>query len=542
MTIASPRPSVNVPETDIVSYVLEGKERDDGELLVDGPSGRSYTGAEVVASVRGVAAGLAERGIAKGDVVALYMPNLPEYALAFHGVCAAGAVNTTANPLYTARELTHQLEDSGARMLITVPPFGDTAREAAAATGIEEIYVVGEAEGAKPFSELIADPDAAPDVSYDPREDLAVLPYSSGTTGLPKGVMLTHHNLVANLCQVQGAMPAEPDDVLIAVLPFFHIYGQTVIMNLGLRTGSKVVTMPRFDLDQFLSLISEHGVTRAFVVPPIAIALAKHPAVAEADMSSVRLILSGAAPLGAELADAVAERVGCPVMQGYGMTELSPVSHMVDPARSKGRGGKIGPAVADTESRVVDPETGEDADRGELWVRGPQVMKGYLNNDEATAATIDSEGWLRTGDIAVVDEDGYFEIVDRLKELIKYNGFQVPPAELEGILMTHPSINDAAVIGIPDDDCGELPKAFVVAGDDVSDDEIMAFVAEQLNYSFSLASAAEAKQQTKLRVIPHMPLDRTQRAIPASPRSMRPRAINSAAVALQAASGCVPTS
>jgi acyl-CoA synthetase (AMP-forming)/AMP-acid ligase II len=472
---------VTVPETDIVSYVLEGKEGDDRELLVDGPSGRSYTGAEVVASVRGVAAGLAERGVAKGDVVALYMPNLPEYALAFHGVCAAGAVNTTANPLYTARELTHQLHDSGARMLITVPPFLETAAEAAAEAGIEEIYVVGEADGATPFSELIGDPDAAPQVAFDPREDLAVLPYSSGTTGLPKGVMLTHHNLVANLCQVQGAVEAEADDVLIAVLPFFHIYGQTVIMNLGLRTGSKIVTMPRFDLDEFLSLIAEHGVTRAYVVPPIAIALAKHPAVGEADLSSLKFILSGAAPLGAELADAVAERVGCPVMQGYGMTELSPVSHMVDPASSKGRGGQIGPAVADTESRVVDPETGEDAERGELWVRGPQVMKGYLNNDEATAETIVADGWLRTGDIAVVDDDGFFEIVDRLKELIKYKGFQVPPAELEAILVSHPSISDAAVIGIPDDDCGELPKAFVVAGDDVSDDEIIEFVSGQVS-------------------------------------------------------------
>ena len=470
-----------MPETDIASYVLEGKEGDDRELLVDGPSGRSYTGAEVVRSVRGVAAGLAERGIAKGDVVALYMPNLPEYALAFHGVCAAGAVNTTANPLYTARELTHQLHDAGARMLITVPPFLETASEAASEVGIDEIYVVGEAEGAKPFTELIGDPDGAPDVSFDPREDLAVLPYSSGTTGLPKGVMLTHHNLVANLCQVQGAVDAEPDDVLIAVLPFFHIYGQTVIMNLGLRTGSKIVTMPRFDLDQFLSLIAEHRVTRAYVVPPIAIALAKHPAVGEADLSSLRFILSGAAPLGAELADAVAERVGCPVMQGYGMTELSPVSHMVDPESSKGRGGQIGPAVADTESRVVDPETGEDAERGELWVRGPQVMKGYLNNEEATSETIVADGWLRTGDIAVVDDDGFFEIVDRLKELIKYKGFQVPPAELEAILVSHPSITDAAVIGIPDDDCGELPKAFVVAGDDVSDDEIIEFVSGQVS-------------------------------------------------------------
>jgi len=481
LTIASPHPSVTVPDADIASYVLEGVRTDERELLVDGPSGRSFTGPEIERAIQGVAAGLTERGIGKGNVVGLYMPNLPEYALCFHGVCAAGAVNTTANPLYTARELTHQLGDSGARMLITVPAFLETALEAAAATGVDEVFVVGEAEGAKPLSELIGDPEAAPTPEIDVREDLAVLPYSSGTTGLPKGVMLTHHNLVANLCQVQAALVPRAADVLIAVLPFFHIYGQTVIMNLGMRMGAKVVTMPRFDLEQFLSLIAEHRVTRAYVVPPIAIALAKHPAIDDADLSSLELIMSGAAPLGSDLADAVAERVGCPVMQGYGLTETSPVTHLVPPSESRGRGGQIGLPLADTECRVVDPETGADAERGELWIRGPQVMKGYLNNAEATAATIDPEGWLHTGDVAVVDDEGYFEIVDRLKELIKYKGFQVPPAELEGILITHPAISDAAVIGIPDDECGELPKAFVVASDEVSDEEIMAFVAGQVS-------------------------------------------------------------
>jgi acyl-CoA synthetase (AMP-forming)/AMP-acid ligase II len=478
---ASPGSGVEVPDVDIASYVLEGTGADERALLVDGPSGRALTGPEIARSVAGIAAGLAERGVAKGDVVGLFMPNLPEYALCFHGICAAGAVNTTANPLYTPRELAYQLGDSGARMLITVPPFLETALAAAADTAIDEVFVVGEAAGATPLSELVGDPEAAPSPDMDAGRDLAVLPYSSGTTGLPKGVMLTHRNLVANLCQVQQALTPGPDDTLIAVLPFFHIYGQTVIMNLGLRTGAKIVTMPRFDLDQFLGLIAEHRVTRAYVVPPIAIALAKHPAIDDADLSSLELIMSGAAPLGSELADAVAERVGCPVMQGYGMTETSPVTHVVPPERSHGRGGSIGLPLADTECRVVDPGSGEDAERGELWIRGPQVMKGYLNNDEATAETIDPDGWLHTGDVAVVDSDGYYEIVDRLKELIKYKGFQVPPAELEGILITHPAVSDAAVIGIPDDEAGELPKAFVVAGDEVSDDEIMEFVAGQVS-------------------------------------------------------------
>jgi acyl-CoA synthetase (AMP-forming)/AMP-acid ligase II len=476
----SPTPSVEIAEENIATHVLDGVD-DNKVVLVDGPSGRELTGAEFRGAVKGLAAGLAARGIGRDDVVALFMPNLPEYAIAFHGVCAAGATNTTANPLYTARELAHQLRDSGARMVITVAPFLDATRGAAQEVGIEDIFVVGEAEGVAPFTDLIGDPAEAPSPDVDPAEDLAVLPYSSGTTGLPKGVMLTHRNLIANLAQTQATLATEPEDVLIAVLPFFHIYGQTVIMNLGLRVGATIVTMPRFDLEQFLELIRDRAVTRAYVVPPIALALAKHPAVDAADLSSLRLIMSGAAPLGSELAEQVAKRVGCPVMQGYGLTETSPVTHLVPPGQSEGRGGKIGMPLPDTEARVVDPETGEDADRGELWIRGPQVMKGYLNNAEATADTIDGDGWLHTGDVAEVDSDGHFEIVDRLKELIKYKGFQVPPAELEALLLSHPEVSDAAVIGVPDDECGELPKAFVVAGNGVTDDEIMEFVAEQVS-------------------------------------------------------------
>ena len=343
---------------------------------------------------------------------------------------------------------------------------------------------MGEAEGAAPVSDLLGDPAEAPDVVIDASADLAVLPYSSGTTGLPKGVMLTHSNLVANLVQIQDAFPISEDDVLIGCLPFFHIYGQTVIMNQGLWQGATIVTMPRFDLEQYLDLIAEHGVSRAYVVPPIALALAKHPAVDERDLSSVDVVMSGAAPLGAELVGQVAERIGCKVIQGYGLTETSPVTHVIRP-HGENRPGSIGPALAGTECRLVDPETGEDVaegERGELWIRGPQVMAGYLNNAEATAATIDSDGWLHTGDVAVRDADGFYSIVDRLKELIKYKGFQVPPAELEALLITHPDVADVAVIGVPDDECGEVPKAFVVAaGDGVDGDALMEFVAGQVS-------------------------------------------------------------
>ena len=278
--------SFEFPDQDVTSFVLErAAEFGDKPALIDGPTGRTITYAELDQATRALAAGLAARGFGAGDALAIFMPNLPEYAVAFHGVARTGGKATTANPLYTARELEHQLRDSGASILLTVGPFLDVAREAAEGAGGVEIFVVGDADGATPVTELMGDPDAAPEVSIDAANDLAVLPYSSGTTGLPKGVMLTHANLVANLNQVQEAFPIGRDDVLVGVLPFFHIYGQTVIMNQGLRSGATIVSMPRFDLDQFLGLIEEHRVTRAYVVPPIALALAKHPAVDNYDLS-----------------------------------------------------------------------------------------------------------------------------------------------------------------------------------------------------------------------------------------------------------------
>jgi len=256
-----------------------------------------------------------------------------------------------------------------------------------------------------------------------------------------------------------------------------------VLMNGLLANGVTVVTLPRFDLEQALGLIQEHRITRLFAVPPVVLALAKHPLVDNYDLSSLTQVFSGAAPLGAELAQEASARIGCEVVQGYGMTELSPVSHTTPPGMFKP--GTSGVTVSTTESRIVDPDTGEDqpvGGRGELWVRGPLVMRGYLNNPEATAATIDADGWLHTGDVAVIDEDGHMTIVDRVKELIKYKGFQVPPAELEALLVTHPEVADVAVIGIPDDEAGELPKAFIVraAGSEVAAADLQAFVAEHV--------------------------------------------------------------
>ncbi len=478
----SPLPPVEVPEVPLTEFVLRrAGELSDKPALIDGPSGRTLTYGQLAAGVASFAGGLAARGFGPGDVLAIMAPNIPEYAIVFHGVAMAGATITTINPTYTAGEVHHQLVDSAATIMVTIPMFLDAAREAVEGTSVEEIFVFGEAEGVLPVTALFG-PPLAQQVPVTP-DTVVVLPYSSGTTGLAKGVMLTHRNLVANVAQTLAPAALREDETIIAVLPFFHIYGMQVLMNCGLAAGATIVTMPRFDLEQFLQLHQDHGITRSFVAPPIVVAFAKHPMVDNYDLSKLEQVFSGAAPLSAELALETGARLGCEVVQGYGMTEMSPVSHLTPVGMSKP--GSCGVTAPNTETMIVDPSTGEslgvDLD-GEVWVRGPQVMVGYLNNPAATEATIDSDGWLHTGDIGHIDADGHLYVVDRLKELIKYKGFQVPPAELEALLLTHPAVADAAVIGRPDDEAGEVPVGFVVlkAGQSATAEEIMEFVAGQV--------------------------------------------------------------
>ncbi|MFN8453373.1 MAG: AMP-binding protein, partial [Anaerolineae bacterium] len=383
--------------------------------------------------------------------------------------------------------------------LLTVPPFLDKALAAAQESAVQEVFVFGEAEGATPFAALLHHEAASSQVQLDPHKDLVALPYSSGTTGLPKGVMLTHHNLVANICQILDIETYTEADTLIGILPFFHIYGLTVIMCMALRKGATIVTMPRFELEQFLQIMQDYRITRAYLVPPIVLALAKHPLVDKYNLSSLNLIMSGAAPLGKDVAEACGKRLNCVIKQGYGLSETSPVTHINPDNPAKIKQGSIGPCISNTEGKVIDYNTDAELgpnQEGEIWIRGPQVMQGYLSQPDATAAVIDAAGWFRTGDIGYADEEGYFYIVDRLKELIKYKGMQVAPAELEALLLTHPVVADVAVIPSPDEEAGEVPKAFVVLRGEVSPNELMAFVAERV---------APHKKVRRLEIIDQIP-------------------------------------
>jgi len=482
MILRSKFPDVEIPDQSLSDFVFEHAARwMDTPALIDGPTGRAVSYRELRAMIDRCRAALTARGFARGDALCLYSPNTPEYAAVFFAVAELGGVNTTANPMYGVEELARQLKDSGAKLLVTAPPLAEKACAAAAATGVPGVITWGEAPGCTPFAAFLATEAGAP-VTYtvSPAHDRVALPYSSGTTGLPKGVMLTHRNLVANLAQIDFIDSTQPGECLVGVLPFFHIYGMVVVLCGVLRKGGCVVTMPQFDLEQYLRLTADYRVRRAYLVPPIALALAKNPIVDKFDLSNLEFVTSGAAPMGRELEEDCGARIGCMVKQGYGMTEASPVTHFTPEDPLFARSGSCGLLVPNTECRIVHLETKKDVgagEHGELLIRGPQVMMGYLNNADATAQAVDDDGWLHTGDVGYADADGFFYIVDRLKEFIKYKGFQVAPAELEGVLLTHAAVADCAVIPMADAEAGEVPKAFIVMRHDVSSEELMEYVA-----------------------------------------------------------------
>jgi acyl-CoA synthetase (AMP-forming)/AMP-acid ligase II len=473
----------DVPDLTLPQFVLGAAYRYGGKrALVDAATGRELSYAELADAVRQVGAGLAARGMRPGDVLALCTPNCLEFAVAWFAATAAGAIVTTVNPLCTGEEISRQLRQTGARWLVTTAGLIEQKLNAVVdGAALEETFVIGEgATGMTPFGSLRVAADGLPGLAC--ASNVALLPTSSGTTGLPKNVELTHRNLVASLCQTRLVHQVTEDDVVIAALPLFHIYGLQITLNLPLAAGATVVILPRFELAAFLQAMQDYGVTRAEVVPPMILGLVTADVVDGYDLSALRLITSAAAPLSAGLARACARRLGCRVKQAYGMTEVSGGTHIA-PDGGPDRPESIGPALPGVECRIVEPGVGTDlgpGEPGELLVRTAGVMRGYLGNAQATAATVDADGWLHTGDIVTVDKDGWFYVTDRVKELIKYKAYQVAPAELEALLLTHPAVADAAVVRKRDALAGEVPKAFVVLRTPVPADGLMAWVGERV--------------------------------------------------------------
>lgn len=476
MIFTSPWPSLEPYEPMSVPQLIEASVRRwPHKAAFMTPEGRAYSYTDFWTAVKGTARALQDHGIRKGDMVGIYAPNSIEYGVALHGALLAGATVTTLNPLYREREVEHQLHDAGAKLVFTLGPLVPVVE--AARTHVPQLERILELEGVWDMASAAAD-EPAP-VAIDPFKDIAVLPYSSGTTGLPKGVMLSHQNLTANLRQTVALGMTNESAVVLDFLPFYHIYGMMVLLNVGLVVGATQIIIPRFDPEAVLEILQRFRVTDLYCVPPAILALANQPRLDEYDLSAVRFLMSGAAPLPIEVGRQAAAKLGCVVMQGYGMTESSPITN-VNPIASP-REGTVGPAVSDTIEKIVSLETGEElpaGEIGELLVFGPQVMQGYWNNPEATAETLTPDGWLRTGDIASADPDGYIRIHDRKKEMIKYKGYQVAPAELESVLMEHPGVRDAAVIPKADLEAGEVPKAFVVPREPNLDlQAVLAFVA-----------------------------------------------------------------
>ena len=493
MTIASGRPSLAPYPTYPLQHILSATARrlPQKAAIIDGEHVYSYQQLDMYSNR--FAAALAKLGVEKGDRVGLLAPNCVEFEIAFFGIIMAGAVVTTINSGYREREIAHQLDNSGAEVLVvheSLLQMAEAARDGTPALKRMVVIDPTSRESNSFWGLIERSPATPPPFTIDAKEDLAALPYSSGTTGLSKGVMLTHFNMTANLLQFMRrpgeALQQTEDDVLLVHLPLFHIYGMQVLMNAVIASGGTQVMMGRFNMDEMLGLVSSHGITHLYTVPPVGIGLSMLPSLEGYDMSSMRAACLAAAPASEELQTRIQEVVGFPVFQAYGMTELSPVSNVdyIEPDRMTP--GSVGPAIADTEERVVDLEAGTkdvpSGEVGELLVRGPQVMKGYFNNEDATSETISDEGWLYTGDIVRMNEDGCVWILDRKKELIKYKAFQVPPAELEGLLLEHPAIADAAVVGKADIEAGEIPKAFVVTrqGVEVSGEDVMEFIASRV--------------------------------------------------------------
>ena len=478
--------------------VFESCRQNGGKTaLIDTSCNRRFTFAEYGSLVESLARGLISAGLAPGEVVAIFLPNSWEFAITYHAATLAGGIPTLLNPSYREREIRYQLDNSGAAFLITDSPLLENVK-LTGLPGLRRVFTTRsfttqvQSACCEDFASLLRPMSAKfPNAIQNSQETIAALPYSSGTTGLPKGVMLSHYNLVANVYQVLGPNAARltPDDVMLCFLPLYHIYGLTVALTLSLALGSTLVLMPRFDVQKLCALLIQEGVTMMPMVPPAINALCQ---AAEAGIfprnHRLRWIKSGAAPLAPELARRLADLTGIIVNQGYGMTEASPVTHVgyTSPPEMN-RPASIGQPLALTDCRIVDLDGNEAApgEAGELVMRGPQIMLGYWRDPQATAAVL-HDGWYFSGDIVRCDADGFYYVLDRSKEMIKYKGFPVAPAEVESLLLEHPAVRDCGVVAKPDLDAGEIPCAFVVLREsfmpsDALAKELCDFVADRLS-------------------------------------------------------------
>ncbi|KAH6556797.1 hypothetical protein KP509_1Z155100 [Ceratopteris richardii] len=502
-------PDIEIPDhLSLPRYCLERAHElaDKPCLLSVKPGKRSYSYAEVHLLARRVATGLTKMGVEKGETIMLILPNSVEFVLVFLGAAMRGAIVTTCNPFYTTGEIDKQLSGSGAKLIVTQVACAEKVSSIIATRSEVRMILVDCAEAAQSgraeekdtctthlhISELMDADEAGFSEVEVTGEDVVALPYSSGTTGLPKGVMLTHKGLVTSIAQqVDGENPnlwLREDDVVLCVLPMFHIYSLSIVLA-SLRVGAAIAILPKFEIGTLLDVVQREKVTVAPLVPPIVLALAKSPLLPSFDLSSIRILMSGAAPLGRDLEEAFRARIPHAIIaQGYGMTEAGSVLSM-SLAFAKNpfpvKAGSCGTIIRNTVVKIIDPDTGISLPHnkpGEICIKGNQIMKGYINDSISTDNTIDADGFLHTGDIGVIDDDEELFIVDRVKEIIKFKGFQVPPAELESILVNHPSIADAACVPQKDELAGEVPVAFVVLADnvDITEDEIKEFVAKQV--------------------------------------------------------------
>jgi long-chain acyl-CoA synthetase len=505
--------TLDYPEVPLTQFLLDAAkdypERDAFDFM-----GKSMTFRELLDEVYRFAAALKELGVQKGECVGIMLPNTPQGIIAYYAVLMVGGIVVQINPLYMKKELKHQLADSGATTIVCLDLVWPRVQEVKPETKLKRVIVTrlsdylpvpknwlfqlksklaGESVSVNyggdtySFVSLVKKSSPEPmEPVFESADDIALLQYTGGTTGLAKGAMLTHRNLVANCCQAEAwlykAKRTEPQS-FVGALPFFHVYGMTTVMNLGMKMAAKIILVPKFDTDLVLKKIQEHKPTFFPGAPTMYVGLINHPKISQYDLSSVDACLSGSAPLPLEVQEKFEELSGGLLVEGYGMTETSPVTH-ANLLWDRKKSGTIGLPWPDTDARIVDVETGEvlpPGHEGELQVKGPQVMKGYWNRPEETEKVL-KDGWMCTGDIAKMDEDGYFYILDRKKDVIIAGGFNIYPREVEDILYEHEAVKEAAVIGVKDDYRGETVKAFIVLkeGHSVAEKELDRFCRERL--------------------------------------------------------------